>query len=203
MALINKRNKIHLGFLVCLVSALAFMAIPHSASAVAARCFDAMAGVAYTCPASAGGIKVDGKTDGKFLADTCYVYADATKGWEVEALADCKKDGRFDNLSTTSQPVPTVKDTGECPSYLQNQAGSCDIIGRYLNPAINALSAVVGLVVVISLVIGAIQYSSSRDNPQAVGAAKKRITNAILALVSFFLLWAFLQWIVPGGFLNG
>jgi hypothetical protein len=75
---------------------------------------------------------------------------------------------------------------------------NCGIV-RYLVVFTNALSALVGIVVVIMLAIGGIQYSTSHDNPQAVQAAKKRIANALLALVAYFFLFGFLQWIIPGG----
>jgi len=73
------------------------------------------------------------------------------------------------------------------------------LIAKYINPLITLLSALVGLVVTISIVIGGIQYSSSAGDPQAATAAKNRIRNAIIALVAFIFLYAFLQFLVPGG----
>lgn len=65
--------------------------------------------------------------------------------------------------------------------------------------AINIISAGVGVIVTAMIVIGGIQYASAGGNPQKVAAAKTRITNAIIALVAYFFLFAFLQWLVPGG----
>jgi hypothetical protein len=79
-----------------------------------------------------------------------------------------------------------------------NPDNDCGIV-KYLVIFINVLSALVGIVVVIMITIGGIQYSASRDNPQATAAAKQRILNAILALVAFLFMFAFLQWLVPGG----
>ena len=207
MTFISTKKKLQWSFVVFLVSAFTLVALPRSALAEQAKCYDAMAGVAYYCPAKAeGGVKVNGKADGAFAADTCYVYADPNKGWEVEKAEDCKNDGRFANIITSPQPAKTTGDEAQstdCPSFLKNEAGGCDIVGRYLNPAIRVLSGSIGLVIAISLAIAAIQYGSSRDDPQAVAKAKKRITNAILALVTFALLYGFLEWLVPGGFLNG
>lgn len=64
---------------------------------------------------------------------------------------------------------------------------------------INILAAGVGVITVLMIVIGGIQYSTSGANPQAVGAAKGRIANAIIALIMFAFIYAFLQWLVPGG----
>lgn len=64
---------------------------------------------------------------------------------------------------------------------------------------VNVLSAGVGVVVVAMIMIGGIQYSIAGDNPTAVTAAKKRITNALIALLAFAFSFAFLQWLIPGG----
>jgi hypothetical protein len=73
------------------------------------------------------------------------------------------------------------------------------IVTKYLVPLTNFLSAGVGVVVVAMLIVGAIQYSASGGNPQAASAAKKRIFNAILALLIFALAYSFLNFIIPGG----
>ncbi len=73
------------------------------------------------------------------------------------------------------------------------------IIVDYVKPAINFLSAGVGVVVVAVVILGAIQYTASAGNPQAVAAARKRIINAILALVVYALAYSFLNFIIPGG----
>lgn len=79
-------------------------------------------------------------------------------------------------------------------------SNSCGII-YYIEVFSNILAAVVGLVIVIMIVAGGVQYASARDNPELISAAKKKITNALLALVVFIFLTAFLEWIIPGGIL--
>lgn len=64
---------------------------------------------------------------------------------------------------------------------------------------INFLSIGVGVVVVIMIIIGGIQYASAGGNPSGVSEGKKKITNAILALLAYIFLYAALQWLVPGG----
>ncbi len=64
---------------------------------------------------------------------------------------------------------------------------------------VNMLSAGAGVIIVLMIVIGGIQYSTAGANPQAVSAAKSKIINAILALLALIFLYAFLQWLVPGG----
>jgi hypothetical protein len=50
-----------------------------------------------------------------------------------------------------------------------------------------------------AIIVGGIQYMTAGDNAQAVGAAKQRIINALIALFAYLLAFGFLQWLVPGG----
>jgi hypothetical protein len=79
---------------------------------------------------------------------------------------------------------------------------SCDLITTYVNPIINLLSAVFGLIAVASIIMGGIQYSSSEGDPQKAAKAKDRISNTLFAIFAYALLYGFLQFLVPGGFLN-
>ncbi len=72
-------------------------------------------------------------------------------------------------------------------------------IWKDLQAIVNALAAGVGIVVVGSIIVGGIQYSVAGDQPGKLEEAKKRIANALFALVAFFLTWAFLEWLIPGG----
>jgi hypothetical protein len=65
--------------------------------------------------------------------------------------------------------------------------------------AINFLAAGVGVIVTGSIIFAGIQYITAQDNAQQVAAAKKRIYRSIFALVTFFLTYAFLQFLIPGG----
>lgn len=72
-------------------------------------------------------------------------------------------------------------------------------IWKDLQNIVNALAAGVGVVVIGSIIVGGIQYTMAGDQAGKVEEAKKRIANAVFALVAFFLSWAFLQWLIPGG----
>lgn len=89
-------------------------------------------------------------------------------------------------------------DPGEDGAELNE--GNCRIL-QYLLNGINFLSAVVGIVAVFSIIWAGYQYMMARDNSQAVSAAKSRIITTIIALVLYMFMWAFLQWVVPGGVL--
>lgn len=78
-------------------------------------------------------------------------------------------------------------------------SNTCDLIQLYVNPFVRLMSVIVGLVVAASLVMGGIQYSTSSGDPQKASAARGRISNALLALFAFAILYAFLNFIIPGG----
>ena len=86
-----------------------------------------------------------------------------------------------------------------CKGLKQSECLASDPIVKDLNLVVNFLSALVGVVVVVVIVLGGIQYSMAGDNPSAVTAAKQRIINGLIALVAFLLMFSFLQWLIPGG----
>jgi len=76
---------------------------------------------------------------------------------------------------------------------------SCGLLTQYVQPFINFLSALVGVAVTISIVIGGIQYGSSAGDSAKVSAAKNRIRNSIIALLAFIFLYTLLNFAIPGG----
>lgn len=75
----------------------------------------------------------------------------------------------------------------------------CDFVDKFVNPAIKFLSAGVGIIVTIMIIVAGIQYTTAGSDPQKVSAAKGKITNAVIALVTYIFLFALLQWLWPGG----
>ncbi|MDB5164348.1 MAG: hypothetical protein JWS12_966 [Candidatus Saccharibacteria bacterium] len=75
-----------------------------------------------------------------------------------------------------------------------------------LNPITDAAFAIirflsigVGIVLVASIVVAGIQYTTSQGNPQATANALKRIMSVGSALALYLLSYALLNWLVPGG----
>src|SRR4051812_3857847 len=97
----------------------------------------------------------------------------------LAASSDCnKKNPTSADLSNCLQTNPIVKD---------------------LNLIINFLSAGVGIVVVAIIILGGIQYSAAGGSPDATAKAKQRILNGLIALLAYIFIFAFLQWLIPGG----
>lgn len=74
-----------------------------------------------------------------------------------------------------------------------------DLVSKYVNPAIDLLSVSFGLFAVVSILIGGISFATSAGDPQQASKAKSRITNTVIAVVCYMFLWAFLQFLIPGG----
>ena len=93
-------------------------------------------------------------------------------------------------------PVDTPVNPG--PSSGSSDLSSNPIVND-IAVIVNFLSAGVGIVIVGVIIMGGIQYAMAGDSPEAVNKAKQRITNALIALVAFIFMFAFVQWLVPGG----
>ena len=67
---------------------------------------------------------------------------------------------------------------------------------------IRFLSIGVGLVIIGSLVVAGIQFTSSRGDPQGSANALKRVQSTFIALLLFLFTYAILNYIVPGQLLK-
>jgi len=76
-------------------------------------------------------------------------------------------------------------------------------IYKILGLVLTILTAGVGILATIGLVISGIQYITSRDDANKVAKAKSRIFNIVLGLLAYGVMWVALQWLIPGGILNG
>jgi hypothetical protein len=67
---------------------------------------------------------------------------------------------------------------------------------------IRFLSAGVGLVIVGSMIVGGLQYTGSRGDPQSTAMAVNRLRSSLYALIIFIFAYAILNYIIPAGFLK-
>ena len=65
--------------------------------------------------------------------------------------------------------------------------------------ALNILTAGVGILAVGGIVYGSILYTTAEDKADQVKKATDIITNVVIGLIMFGLMWAGLNFIVPGG----
>ena len=112
----------------------------------------------------------------------------------IKQAIDCAS-GRVSQTDAT-QCAPLGND---CNGQSSNTCLTQSPIIKTINNVINFLAAGVGLVVIIVIILGGIQYSMAGDNASATSEAKKRIINGLIALIAFLLTYSFLQWLIPGG----
>ena len=129
-----------------------------------------------------------------------------------------QQSGQSSSGSSTATPPPgcdsnaTQGQAGYCgqqttlgnnPNCNNTSASTClnsiPFIHNDVQAVVDFLSGAVGLIVVGMIIAGGIQYTMAGDNAQAVSAAKTRITNGLIALFVFLFLFAFIQWLIPGG----
>ena len=65
--------------------------------------------------------------------------------------------------------------------------------------AINILTAGVGVLALAGIVYGAILYTSAGGKPEQIKKATTVFTNVVIGIICFAAMWAFLNFIIPGG----
>lgn len=111
--------------------------------------------------------------------------------------------------SSGDAPDPNTSTPGyvsnDCNNDSNDNGSSIDQedcgITRYIVVITNVLSALVAVVVTISLIIAGIQYTMAGSDPQKVSTAKSRIRNSLIALFFFIFGYSFLNFLIPGGLL--
>lgn len=80
------------------------------------------------------------------------------------------------NLQFTDNPTP-----GACTG-----SNATDSINKIIHTIVNLLSAIVGIVAVIMIIVGGLRYITSGGNDASVTSAKNTILYAIIGLVIVF-----------------
>ena len=91
---------------------------------------------------------------------------------------------------------------GEAPAEAKTAILPSDWkIEDILNMVLVVVTTGVGIAAVGSIVFAGVLYITARDNAAQVSKAKTMITNTIIGIIAYILMWAFLEWIIPGGIL--
>jgi hypothetical protein len=121
---------------------------------------------------------------------------DKTPGKSASDTTDAVRNSAYDSSLNPSQQEAQIQK--DCKVSVKNCIQKNPLI-QDITAAINLLSALVGVIVIIMIIVGGIQYMTAGGNPQAVAAAKKRITNAVLSIVALIFMFSLLTWLIPGG----
>lgn len=103
--------------------------------------------------------------------------------------------------------LPTYADcAGVATSIIQcsgSDANSSDVtknpIWNILLQVINILTAGVGIVAVLGLVWGAIQWTSAGSNAAQVQKARATIMNVVIGIAAYAAMFTLLNFLIPGG----
>ena len=88
---------------------------------------------------------------------------------------------------------------GETNTFFNWGCSGDDAIMDLIMSIFNWLSVGVATVVIVFIVLGAIQYMTASGNQDKAKKAIQTIINAVIALFLYFAMWAFLNYLVPGG----
>lgn len=86
------------------------------------------------------------------------------------------------------EDCPTFEDTIQCT----DDCGFLDTV----NSILSWMAYLVVPIVTLVIIVAGVQLSLAGDNPEATKKAKMRITQAIVALVCYILLWSVLRWLI-------
>lgn len=117
------------------------------------------------------------------------------------AFANCTFDDKKQMYDCPEAQLQDCSKLDKKTQEYQDCMSGNDLFKRYINPAIAVLSFGVGLAVTIGIIAGSMQYISSAGDPQKAAAGKKHIWSAIFALIAYLLLFALLNFLIPGGLL--
>lgn len=110
------------------------------------------------------------------------------------------KGGTCGNSKNPDENVHTNFDFG-ClgPDYDIDTHGALGPVEDIVYAIIRFMSIGVGIVVVISIIIAGIQYTSSEGNPEVTQQAKDRVRFTVFGLFVYIFAYTIMQYLVPGG----
>lgn len=127
---------------------------------------------------------------GSFLVATGATATAATKE-DLINQAQCEKTENTDCFGD----VQSINLNNDCSS----STADCNIVSKYINPAIAFVGILGGIAVTVGIIIGGIEYASSGGDPQKAASGKKHIKAAVIALLGLLFLWAFIRFLMPSG----
>jgi hypothetical protein len=214
MSLLIKYKKVIRISIGLLIIPLIFMQLAAHVNAASASCYSETAGTngittltESACPAtgkdSSGTTFTLGTSDCYFVETKSVPAASPNDDTYVQSTVYEQQDCSTLQCQGGSSNIPAninCSPTDPCDLPANSGSALCSgVVKNYIDPVILFVGGGVGLVIVIMIVIGGIQFITSGGDPNHVAEAKKRIANALLALVAWILIYAFLNWIMPGG----
>ncbi len=140
----------------------------------------------------------------------CYVFDDAGWMWGSTNCESAEKgESQYvprdpegpssSEAGSVALPVDARYDCGGVPISIDVEctSGAQNPILAYIGGIANFLAIGVGVILVISMIILGTQYTISQGNPDTVKKAKDRALNIVIAALSYYFMYAILQWLSP------
>lgn len=126
------------------------------------------------------------------------------RGAQNHALIGCTDpDKEAAGGGSTSSCKDGTKDKALCNACTSSggeTSQDCNLTKKYLNPFINKFLAPLAILsVIIGIIWGSITYATSAGDAQKAADGKSKIQKALIGLLAFIFLYAFLNWLIPGG----
>ncbi|MEO5950681.1 MAG: hypothetical protein ABIQ04_04490 [Candidatus Saccharimonadales bacterium] len=109
------------------------------------------------------------------------------------------------SLAAGASPVAAQSTCGQAKTAIiscdQKDSGGYKHSGVWglLLTAINIMTAGIGILAVGAIAYGAVLYTTAGGSSEQTKKAITIITNTVIGLVCFLLMWAILNYLVPGG----
>ncbi len=126
-------------------------------------------------------------------------------GYTTECADGTKQPGDPSNACRDHKGVKDASGTGPTcktsilPATLCDGNSNSGGVWGILLFVLNILTAGVGIAAVGGFVLVAIMYTTGGDSPERIKKAKDMIVNIVIGLIAFGLMYALLQFIIPGG----
>lgn len=121
-----------------------------------------------------------------------------------EGMGDAERQACEDGAQNGVNPDPDssgggVATPGGCGDGLETAIIPCNGIWGLVELVINILTAGVGLVAIGGIMYGGFLYATAGDKSDQVTKGVHTIVNVVIGVVAYFLLYGFLQFLIPGG----
>lgn len=110
------------------------------------------------------------------------------------------------SVSIFVAPVARATECAGVNTYFDwecGEHGGGDGFSQILLTIYNWMAAGVSVGVVIGILFGAVLYASAGGDEAKTKTAIATIRNSVTALILFFLMWSFLNFVTPGGLFAG
>ena len=116
---------------------------------------------------------------------------------ETAVKAKLRAEGAY--ISTPSTPPPGTPSPGSCERAILTWI-DCGEAGvwQILQLVLDIMTAGVGILALIGLVISGMQWMTARDKEDQIIKAKSRIFNIVIGVLVWVLMWLVLNWLIPG-----